>query len=120
MEEPPPVPLLYNKDLAEQEKRTIQEMINKCTDGGSEEVRAEQRRLGLLREHKYRYGKFWDKSYVCKLSEMKKHSVNREERMRMRTNMDKSPLNILIFNGKIMEYLKKLNNNGNSALSSDR
>lgn len=45
-----------------------------CVDGGGKENEKLQRRSNLEREHRLKYGNYWDKTYACKLSDKNQYN----------------------------------------------
>lgn len=69
-------------------------------------VEGDRNKIKVMKEHKHKYQKYWDKSHSAKLSTLRKYDLS-EARYR---NINKDPRNILVFNGKLLDYLKKMNN----------
>ena len=107
--EPVSGPKLYNEELAIEEKQIIVSDMNKCIDGGGPDLEKFIKRQKIIKEHTIKYGKIWEKSHVCKLSNMKKYKPGTLEsyKFRREDDLNRNPMNILIFNGKIRDYLNK-------------
>lgn len=56
----------------------------------------------MERAHEAKYAKYWQTSHAAKLSNLKKYDLG-EARLKY---VEKSPQNLLIFNGKMLEWLK--------------
>jgi len=53
-----------------------------------------------------KYKKYWDKDHAASLSNIKKYDLS-YARFK---DINKNPQNILVFNGKLLDYLTKTNN----------
>lgn len=69
-------------------------------------VEGERSEDKVMKEHKNKYEKYWEKSHAAKLSKIKKYDLS-EFRYK---DLGRNPQNILVFNGKMMEFIQKLNN----------
>ena len=71
-----------------------------------------------MKEHRNKYQKYWEKDHAAKLSTVRKYDLT-EFRYK---DLHKNPQNILVFNGKLLEYLKKVNtgNNGTINVNTDK
>lgn len=93
--QPLPVPELYNEQLALQEKADVDRATLRSKKG-------QRIRLKLERAHQDKYGKLWQNSHAAKLSNLRKYDLT-EARLKYVHN---SPQNLLIFNGKMLEWLQ--------------
>ena len=66
-------------------------------------VQGERSKDKVMKEHKIKYEKYWENSHAAKLSSIKKYDLTQ---FRYK-DIHKNPQNILIFNGKLLDYLQK-------------
>jgi hypothetical protein len=102
LEEPEVAPELYDHDQAQNEK----ELINEAMKHIVLESPTKDKERSSPRPNKYQ--KYWDTSHSAKLSKIRKYDLT-EFRYK---NIHKNPQNILVFGGKLMEYLQKKNGTG--------
>lgn len=100
LEQPEAMPELYDPRRVAEEREMIENAIRRSVEG-------ERSKDKVMREHKNKYQKYWEKSHAAKLSGIRKYDLS-EFRFK---DIDKNPQNILVFNGKLLEYLKKTNAN---------
>ena len=98
------MPELYDPKRVAEEREMIENALKRSVEGeGGQKEKVE-------REHRLKYQKYWEKSHAAKLSGIRKYDLS-EFRYK---DIDRNPQNILVFNGKMLEYLKKMNANGAS------
>lgn len=94
------MPELYDPKRVAEEREMIENAIRRSVEG-------ERSKDKVSREHRLKYQKYWEKSHAAKLSNIRKYDLT-EFRYK---DIDKNPQNILVFNGKLLEYLKKMSAN---------
>ena len=99
LDQPEPAPELHDPRRVEEEREMIENAYKKSIEGEGPMDK-------LKKEHKQKYEKFWEKDHAAKLSKVKKYDL---AQYRFK-DINKNPQNILVFNGKLLEYLKKLGN----------
>lgn len=95
------MPELYDPRRVEDEREMIENAVKRSVQG-------ERSKDKLVKEHEHKYKKFWDKDHAAKLSSIRKYDYIQDFRYK---DIHKNPQNILIFNGKMMEFLQKINGN---------
>lgn len=97
LEQPQEAPELHDPNLVEEERAFIEEVEKKSKQGG------EKLKENILKGYRYKYEKYWEKSHAAKLSEIKKYDLTP---FRYK-DINKNPQNILVFGGKLLQYLQK-------------
>lgn len=95
------MPELYDPRRVEDEREMIENAIKRSVQG-------ERSKDKIVKEHETKYKKFWDRDHAAKLSNIRKYDNIKDFRYK---DIHKNPQNILIFNGKMMEFLQKINGN---------
>ena len=80
----------------EEEREMIENALLKTPEGESHKAKIEK-------EMESKYSWFWRKDHASKLSKIKKYDLS-EYRYK---DLHKNPQNLLVFNGKLLEFLKK-------------
>ncbi len=101
LEQPETIPELYDPRKVEEEREMIENAIKHSEQG-------ERQKENARKEHNIKkYQKYWEKSHAAKLSEIRKYDLSQ---FRFK-DINKNPQNILVFNGKLLEYLQKMSGN---------
>lgn len=100
------MPELYDPKKVEEERQMIDNAVYRNAEG-------ETAKDKVKKEHRNKYERFWEKSHSAKLSNIRRYDLS-EFRYK---DIDKNPQNILVFNGKLLEYMKKINPHGISSIN---
>ena len=96
LEKPETPPELYDARRVEEEREMIENALLKTPEGEGHKAKIEK-------EMETKYGWFWRKDHASKLSKIRKYDLQ-EYRFK---DIHKNPQNILVFNGKLLEFLKR-------------
>ena len=96
LEVPETPPELYDPRRVQDERELIENAIKKSVQG-------ERSKDKLEKEHNLKYKVYWEKSHAAKLSDIRKYDLSYARTK----DINKNPQNILIFNGKMLEYLQR-------------
>ncbi|CDW91695.1 UNKNOWN [Stylonychia lemnae] len=99
LEVPESAPELYDPRRVQEERDFIENAIKRSVQGEGSKDKVEK-------EHNLKYKKYWDKDHAASLSNIRKYDLS-YARFK---DLNKNPQNILVFNGKLLDYLQKTNN----------
>jgi len=95
LDRPVTPPELFDMDKLRIEQEEVKEYFT---------IDANRQRYNVERQHEEKYQKHWAKDYTAKLHKTKKYDLS-DARYK---NLWKCPQNVLVFNGKLLEYMQKI------------
>jgi len=69
LEQPAPIPELYNEEAIERERQSMEPYFRRSSKGNRLKIKVEK-------EHQQKYERYWQKSHSAKLSTLKKYDLS--------------------------------------------